>query len=646
MDNIREISYKIIGLSNATDKAISQLKADFSGVKGVIAVSVDAKEGAISYAIDQWASDYDVLCKLEEICDGLGLEVSFDSQLEDESTDAEECEIIEEDSANEYEPLPEEEIEDEPEKTPGKISKFDIIERVAIFGIALALLVAGIFIKNSNAKSWVLMIAFTMASYETLYATIVKASEKKYVLEEIMTFVGALVIMYTGHTTSASIIMLIYGLLAFSTEIATHINTVKIEKLEGLLEDATEEDYQKIQAKIDFLKSNDGVCDTKTAETVNKQLTYNVSAIILALLVSFIPPLFNIKQYGYELTSTWLYVGASVLLLATFGEIIFANLLLSKATLFNSESNEVRVNDYKKFISFYTSNSICLDKVGVLTEIKGEIVEIKSDDSKKALKIALSAVGESSSHIAEIIKEYCKNETPFKASDITEISGRGIVCTVDGKRVIVGNKKLLKENSISVEGFDRAESPVYICEEGKLLGVIFIAYKIKGDSEGAIMEIKEDLLFSTTILSSDATEQVVSIKNKIKCKSAVSLASPDFKAEHVKEKGAIYVGHGFADKETLERVDISIAFESGGTATIMDGKMRRVPFVLKLARRTASILRTNRVLAVAIKAVAFVAVVLLRLFTAIDFIWWIYLIEIMSRALIIFNSMRNESEVV
>ena len=94
MDNIREISYKISRLIDAEKSTIEKLESDFSGVKGVIGVKLDVENGIISYALDQWASDYDILCKLDEICEKCNLEIDYDG-LEEKETVVEETTTIE-----------------------------------------------------------------------------------------------------------------------------------------------------------------------------------------------------------------------------------------------------------------------------------------------------------------------------------------------------------------------------------------------------------------------------------------------------------------------------------------------------------------------------------------------------------------------
>ncbi|MBQ7373344.1 MAG: hypothetical protein IJW64_02125, partial [Clostridia bacterium] len=236
MDNIREISYKINNLKSVDKSVIKDFEDDFSNVKGVLGVKIDFDNSTVTYAIDEWTSDYDVLCKLNEICDEKGLDLSFDdvekSEEDEQVSEIEnEEEVLEEENiANDDEDLSKiqegDEFDEKEEKVKDKLSKSDFIEKAIIFGLAFVGTLLGLFIKG-DVRPWILMIAFTLASYETLYDVIIKIAEKKYFLDEILTFIGALVFMYLGYTEVSAIIMLIFSAISFVKALLLHFQAVK-----------------------------------------------------------------------------------------------------------------------------------------------------------------------------------------------------------------------------------------------------------------------------------------------------------------------------------------------------------------------------------------------------------------------------------
>ena len=60
-----------------------KIQEDFCGVKGIIWVNVDVETSSVKYALDEWASEYDVFCKLNEICEAQGVDLDFGEEIED-----------------------------------------------------------------------------------------------------------------------------------------------------------------------------------------------------------------------------------------------------------------------------------------------------------------------------------------------------------------------------------------------------------------------------------------------------------------------------------------------------------------------------------------------------------------------------------
>ncbi|MBR2385585.1 MAG: hypothetical protein IKA99_08280, partial [Clostridia bacterium] len=186
---VREYSYKIKGLLQASDETINKLCSDFSNVNGVIGLNVIKEEEKVEYALDQWSSDYDAFSKLSEICEDCNLELVFED------------EIIENDIVSEEEVSKEEsvDVQKEPTEIKNKLLKSDFVEKIIVLILSLGFICAGFLFKQKpNLQPWIFMIGFTIASYEILYDIIVKLAEKGYLYEELLTFIGALILTYQG----------------------------------------------------------------------------------------------------------------------------------------------------------------------------------------------------------------------------------------------------------------------------------------------------------------------------------------------------------------------------------------------------------------------------------------------------------------
>ena len=551
MDNIREISYKINNLKSVDKSVIKDFEDDFSNVKGVLGVKIDFDNSTVTYAIDEWTSDYDVLCKLNEICDEKGLDLSFDdvekSEEDEQVSEIEnEEEVLEEENiANDDEDLSKiqegDEFDEKEEKVKDKLSKSDFIEKAIIFGLAFVGTLLGLFIKG-DVRPWILMIAFTLASYETLYDVIIKIAEKKYFLDEILTFIGALVFMYLGYTEVSAIIMLIFSAISFVKALLLHFQAVKKEIFKNELESLPEDqDKTALQSKIEYFEENYGVCDLGNLKTYSNKLKISIAFAILSVLVIFIPPFFSVKTYWASLSNKWLYAGACVLTLSSFGEFFFSCFNTANNALLSAYQNNVRINDYDKFLSLTKVDKFSFEVDGVLLDESGNA---------------------------------------------------------------------------------------------------------KADLDGAIKELKYDLSISSEILSSQKAEKVAQIKKGYEFSGAIAGASNNYKKERLTKHNSVYVSNGNLEEELLSNLNCSIAFVVGGNVTVLDSELKRVPFIVKLSKRTDKILNFNKFFNLFTKVFLLVLTVALTVFTSFNYALLIYALDAIFRAVLILNSQRNLSEVV
>lgn len=526
MDNIRELSYKINGLATVAKDVLTAFESDFSGVKGVIGINIDSQNETVKYALDQWASDYDVFCKLNEICEKYNLDLDFGDNIEEVTVETEKEDIIETENGEV------EDIETEETVKQGKLTKGDIIEKISVFGLSIIVTVVGLFLtKFPNVQPWILMIGFTLASYETLYNVIVKLAEKSYVFEDVVTFIGALVLMYLGFTTSAFVIMLLYGVIGFIQSYCEHTAIMYEEKLENQLKsDILEEEKNHIQEKLEFINYNKEICDLKTAKFSINRTKYNIAFIVFSLLLTFIPPLFKIKSYGIELTSKWLYVGASSLVISCFGCALYSLKLTAKTSVYKCLKEGVAVNEFNTYLNLSNLSSVCLD------------------------------------------------DSVINAEDV----------------------------------------------------------------QGAVMEMKEDIGLSVNVVSSIGSKEVTEIKNSLGANGGLASASVTSKQNYAEKHNAILVGN---EEVTLSAKN-AIVYGKNGNICVEGNELKKVPFVIKMAVRTAKVLKMNKVLPFVVKAILIALIVVTKVFLSFDAIWWIVIGDFILNVCLLINALRNGSDPV
>lgn len=638
MNDIREFYYKIGGLDTVSTDTLEKFREDFSSVKGVVGVFVDLETSTVKYALDQWASDYDVLLKLTEICEEYGLEVVFG---EDE-------EINEVETPESIEYLEEEEVEEDTEESDkskyGEYKKGDILEKLIILGLSAVLIILGSCLKKApKVQPWILMLGFTIASYETLYDVIVKLAEKKYVLEEILTFLGSIILMYLGYTATAGIIMLIYGVLSFAKGFALHNFAMKrIELDKNLLNCSNESEKVEIQAKIDHLASKEGVYDTKSYNLSANKLKINLFFVILAVLVVFIPPFFSLKTYWTTLSNKWLYVGACLLILGNVGEILFSLQHTASLCIFNALENGVKIEDYDTFLNLANARQVSFTNLGVLSEDSFEITQVDSTDKKKTLTVFLSLLSDNQAAV-NAVGAYDKDIVAPALEKVTKVDKIGAQGVLNGKKVAVGCKRFFKDAKL--ENTKGSDSIIYVFEEQTLIGSISVKLTEKQDSYGAIKELSNDLNLGVELLSVDESDRVQSLKLNLELDHAVAGATAKFTKEHIEKTNAILVGNERYDGEALSEAKCSIAFGASGKIYVQKEEIRKVPYIIKLSKRAQSILNFNKKSILVCKFVLITLSILLKVFTGIDFIWWVFILDAIARALLVVNSLRNATQV-
>ncbi|WP_291126326.1 heavy metal translocating P-type ATPase [Hydrogenophaga sp.] len=275
--------------------------------------------------------------------------------------------------------------------------------------------------------------------------------------------------------------------------------------------------------------------------------------------------------------------------------------------------------------------AVALDKTGTLTEGKPKLVAFKAwraTDEGQAQRWAKSLAARSdhpvSRSIAAGIEGAAAEVDRFKA-----LLGRGVEGTVDGRAMVLGNHRLIRERNQSDEQLDaelmaheaQGRTVTLLADDTGVLGLFAVADTIKASSVAAVAQLKQ-LGVTPAMLTGDNTATAQAVARESGIDDARGGLLPEDKLSAIKAMRERYgptamTGDGINDAPALAQADIGFAMGGAGTDTameaadvvIMNDNLGRIAETIQLSRRTHAILWQNISLALAIKAVFFVLAV-------------------------------------
>lgn len=377
---------------------------------------------------------------------------------------------------------------------------------------------------------------------------------------------------------------------------------------------------------------------------------YTPIVVIIAVILAIVPPLVlkdaNFTDCLYR-ALTFLVVSCPCALvisipLGFFGGIGGA----SKMGILVKGSNYLEALSNTELVVF--------DKTGTLTEGVFEVqkVESKGISKEDLLRYTAYAENHSTHPIATSVKKaYGKEINVTNISKVEEISGFGVIANVDGKDILVGNEKLMKEKNIQYTKCNEIGTILYVAIENEFAGYIVIADKVKKDSAKAISNLKNMNIKKTVMLTGDKKEVGENIAEKLRIDEVYTELLPDGKVKKVeellKEKDAkaklAFVGDGINDAPVLAISDIGIAMGGLGSdaaieaadVVIMTDEPSKLIDAIKISKKTMRIVKENIIFAIGIK----IAVLILSAF-GLSTMWEAVFADVGVSIIAIINALR------
>lgn len=261
--------------------------------------------------------------------------------------------------------------------------------------------------------------------------------------------------------------------------------------------------------------------------------------------------------------------------------------------------------------------TIVFDKTGTITEGRPEVTDIVTTDiinEVELLKIAASAEKGSEHPLGEAIVRDAeeKNLEMIKVDNFQAIPGHGIEVVWNDKRVLLGNRKLMKDRDVDLALLEEAsdklategKTPMYIAMDQKLAGIIAVADVVKESSAKAIQKL-HDMGIEVAMITGDNKRTAEAIARQVGIDRVLAEVLPQDKANEVKKiqaegRKVAMVGDGINDAPALAQADIGIAIGSGtdvamesADIVLMRSDLMDVPTAIQLSKSTIRNIKQN-----------------------------------------------------
>jgi Cu+-exporting ATPase len=257
-------------------------------------------------------------------------------------------------------------------------------------------------------------------------------------------------------------------------------------------------------------------------------------------------------------------------------------------------------------------DTVVFDKTGTLTEGRPTVTDlltVEGSDSNRALALVASVEKKSEHPLADAIVRYAQEEAIqlLEAEDFIAESGLGVRATVDGERVLIGNKEFLSDESIDPSELEpheetlqgQGKTTIYAASDGSLLALLAISDKLKDSSRRAVSALRESGI-DVWMITGDRERTAKAVSRSVGIDNVMAEVLPADKAQQVKrlqESGhtVAFVGDGINDAVALAQADVGIALGSGtdvsvetGDIVLVKDDLTDVVSGMELGRKTVS----------------------------------------------------------
>lgn len=368
------------------------------------------------------------------------------------------------------------------------------------------------------------------------------------------------------------------------------------------------------------LVKNSNKTKSKTELFITKfAKVYTPIVVVLALMLAFIPPIFE----GFQNLGEWVKRALVFLVTSCPCAIVLSVPLGYFAGIGKAGKEGVLIKGSNYLDILTKANTMVLDKTGTITKGNFEVSKIilaEEINEEELLEIAAVAESMSNHPIAKsIINRVNKKVNQEEIEEYKEIAGMGIKAKYHGEEIVAGNAKLLEKEEIKYYPCNEIGAIVYVAKNKKYLGAIVISDTIKPDSKEAIEGFKKNGISKICMLTGDNKEIAENIAKQVGIEEVHCNLLPGEKVKELQklkneQNIIIAIGDGINDSPILAEADIGASMGLNGQdlaietsdIVIMDGKLSSFNKAIKVSKRTKKIIMQNIYFALGIKVIVLV----------------------------------------
>ena len=345
---------------------------------------------------------------------------------------------------------------------------------------------------------------------------------------------------------------------------------------------------------------------------------YTPAMVLLALFVMIYPPL----TFSYHNWNIWIYRGLIFLIVACPTALVMSIPIAFLGGIASAARQGIVIKGANYLEDLSKADTFVFDKTGTLTEGEFSVREIYAEQGteEELLKIAAHVESYSNHPIAQLLLNAYDGEIDKDlVSNIKQIPGYGLSGDYDGKRIHVGNFRLMEKYDIEVDEFDSTGTVVYVSVGTEYMGAIIIEDAIKYRAKWTMKYLKDKCKAVLVMLTGDTRSAGYAVAKELKMDYAYTDLMPSDKLEQLEDfltiqddmEKLVCVGDGVNDAPVLARADIGIAMGALGSALaieaadiiLLEDELPKIVDAIKISKETLRVVNQNIAFAIAVKVI-------------------------------------------